>query len=412
MVVEVPQNRRVVLHMKRLMILGTTHSQVPLIQAAKDLGYRTIATGIKGNYPGIAIADDVCYMDVKDKEGVLEAAQKYKIDGITSCCMDIGLKSVGYVCNKMGLYGLSESVANVSTNKYHMKCALVRYGVNTARFYKVTNLDQLEDISKKLNFPLVVKAVDLASCKGIYVVRTINDLYIAYKGAMEITQKNYCIVEEFIEGEELGAEAFVYNNEVLFVVPNGKSVYMHNAPAPIGHYVPLNIKSESIEQIKIQVELAIKAIGLNNCAVNVDIILKEDKPYIIELTGRAGGTLLPELVSTYYSIDYYKMIAMTAVGEDPNKEFAKRKGDCTAFASKYIIPNSEGIIEDIINHNNNCEDDGNVSTEYYYNIESEFKRKEGDTVTPVGSVIVRGGTVEQCLSKVEEVISRIEIIIR
>jgi len=398
--------------MKRLMILGTTHSQVPLMQAAKDLGYRTIAVGTKGDYPGIAIADDVCYIDVKDKEGVLEAAQKYKIDGITSCCMDIGLRSVGYVCDKMGLYGLSESVANVSTNKYHMKRALEKHGVNTARFCKVTSPDQLEEISKKLNFPLVVKAVDLASCKGIYIVRTINDLYIAYKSAMEITKENYCIVEEFIEGEELGAEAFVYNNEVLFVVPNGKYVYMHNAPAPIGHYVPLNLKSETVERIKMQVELAIKAIGLNNCAVNVDMILKEDKPYIIELTGRAGGTLLPELVSTYYSINYYKMIALMAAGEDPNKEFAKRKGDYTAFASKYIVPNNEGIIENIINHSNDYENDENVSIEYYYSIGSEFKRKKGDTVTPVGSVIVKGGAVEQCLSKVEEVISRIEVIIR
>lgn len=42
------------------MILGAAYWQVPIIQSAKELGYRTIVVGIKGNYPGIAIADEVC----------------------------------------------------------------------------------------------------------------------------------------------------------------------------------------------------------------------------------------------------------------------------------------------------------------------------------------------------------------
>ena len=46
--------------MKKLMILGAAASQVPLISAAKRLGYKTIVTSIPGDYPGFTYADVCC----------------------------------------------------------------------------------------------------------------------------------------------------------------------------------------------------------------------------------------------------------------------------------------------------------------------------------------------------------------
>lgn len=60
------------------MILGANYAQVPLIQNSKDLGYRAIVIGIKGNYSGIPLADGICYIDIKDKDGALKVAQEYK----------------------------------------------------------------------------------------------------------------------------------------------------------------------------------------------------------------------------------------------------------------------------------------------------------------------------------------------
>lgn len=39
---------------------------------------------------------------------------------------------------------------------------------------------------------------------------------------------------------------------------------------------------------------SIKAMNFDDCAVNVDLILKDGIPYVIELTGRAGANFLPE----------------------------------------------------------------------------------------------------------------------
>ena len=50
--------------------------------------------------------------------------------------------------------------------------------------------------------------------------------------------------------------------------------------------------------------------GLDNCPVNCDLMEKDGKIYVIEITGRAGATCLPEIVSLLYDVNYYEVIAV------------------------------------------------------------------------------------------------------
>ena len=193
------------------MILGATAYQVPLINAANELGYYTIVASIAGDYPGFLIGDEACYVDITRPQEVLKMAQQHGIDGIATCCMDTGVKAIGVVCDAMHLTGLSENAALLSNNKYLMKEAFEKYGVNTARFLKISEEKELVRVIEKLNFPLIVKAVDLQASRGIVVVRDEAELLKGFRYAMEATKENFCIVEEFVEGEEFGAQAFVYN---------------------------------------------------------------------------------------------------------------------------------------------------------------------------------------------------------
>ena len=97
--------------MKKLMILGAAASQVPLISAAKRLGYKTIVTSIPGDYPGFTYADVCCYADISKPEEVLAKAKELNIDGITTCGMDTGIRAIGRVCDELGLWGISYKTA-------------------------------------------------------------------------------------------------------------------------------------------------------------------------------------------------------------------------------------------------------------------------------------------------------------
>lgn len=166
-----------------------------------------------------------------------------------------------------------------------------KYGVNTARFLKISEESELVKVAENLNFPLIVKAVDLQASRGIVVARNKEELLDGFRYAMNATKENFCIVEEFIEGEEFGAQAFVYNGNVKFVLPHGDYTFMNHTALPVGHFAPMNFDNVKIRKIREQCELAIKAVGLDNCAVNIDMIYKNEKVYMIELTGQCRCNL-------------------------------------------------------------------------------------------------------------------------
>ena len=392
--------------MKKLMVLGAGAPQVCLIEAAKRRGYRTVVCSIPGNYPGFAHADETAYYDISDPEQVLAAAREFHVDGIATCCLDTGVRALGYACEKLGFPGLSEEAAVRSADKWQMKKAFAAAGVNTARFIRIESREALDAAVDELGLPVVVKAVDLQGSKGVYICRSREEAAAAFEGAMALTRRGYLIVEEFISGNELGAQAFVYQGEILFILPHGDNTYMSKTAVPIGHYVPLDAPDAVLEAAKIESEKAIRAIGLDNCAVNIDLLERDGKVYLIELTGRAGATCLPELVSIWYGVDYYEMIAAMAMGEDPREIFAARDGKNVANASRMLLSEASGTVKRI-------ENPFTVGGDIY---DLSLLIREGDAVNKftnakdrIGQVIVSGESLDACLGRIDSILSGLKI---
>jgi biotin carboxylase len=395
---------------KRLMILGAGRGQIGLIKTAKSMGITTVVATGSGSYPGITLADEVCYVDISNPEAVYEKAKVLNLDGIATCCLDTGIRALGYTCDRLGLFGLSEKAAIMSNDKLLMKEALVKNGVNTAKFVKVNSQDSFADALKQLNMPVIIKAVDLQGSRGIYIARTEKEAYNGYRATMSETRKEFCIIEEFIEGYEFGAQAFVYNNEVLFVLPHGDNIYISNTAVPIGHYAPFEGSEDIHKQAEKAVVSAIRAMGLNNCAVNVDLIVRDNKVYIIELTGRVGANCLPELVSIYYGINYYEMIAATALGKDPRPIFYTQVENKVANASRMLFSESQsGILKEIVN--NNQLNDIIYEITFFIEPGSEI-RKFTNSNDCIGQVIVKGETLEACQNYINKVLENIHFVIK
>ena len=288
---------------EKIMILGAGRGQVDLIQTAKRMGYETVVASIKGDYPGFKIADEICYADISDTKEIADAAARYKVGGIATACLDTGIAALGYACEKNGLTGLSEAAAKLSGDKLLMKEAFMKNGVHTARYRKVSSESDISKVIDELRFPLIVKAIDLQGSRGINIAYDKEQLVQGYKRTMNETNKDVCIIEEYIEGYECGAQAFVFRGEVLFILPCGDITFLGDTKIPVGHYVPLNLDEGILSKIDHEVRTAIRALELDNCAVNVDLILKDEEVYVIELTGRIGANCLPQLTSIYYDID-------------------------------------------------------------------------------------------------------------
>lgn len=389
---------------EKIMILGAGRGQVDLIQTAKRMGYETVVASIKGDYPGFKIADEICYADISDPKEIADAAARYKVGGIATACLDTGIAALGYACEKNGLTGLSEAAAKLSGDKLLMKEAFMKNGVHTARYRKVSSESDISKVIDELRFPLIVKAIDLQGSRGINIAYDKEQLVQGYKRTMNETNKDVCIIEEYIEGYECGAQAFVFRGEVLFILPCGDITFLGDTKIPVGHYVPLNLDEGILSKIDHEVRTAIRALELDNCAVNVDLILKDEEVYVIELTGRIGANCLPQLTSIYYDIDIYQMIVQTAMGKEPLSYFNNERNNCSCGYARMLISEKDGTLKRIINTN----------SENKKIVEITFFVKPGDKINKfsnskdcIGQVVVKGENLKDCEETMERVLGHI-----
>lgn len=391
--------------MKKLMILGASYSQLPLYEAAKRLGVHTIAVSTPGNWPGFLAADESSYTDISDPEAVLKAAEKMKIDGITTCCLDTGVRAIGYVCEHLGLKGLSAKAGEISSDKFQMKEAFLKGGVRCARHICIRNREELEQAVRELHFPVIIKAVDLMGSRGIFRCNTKEEVFHYYRETLAATRKDYCLIEEFIEGEILGCEAMLSDGKLLYCLPNNIDAYQSYVPTPVGHSVPYRKREQLGREVRRQAELAMRAVGLDNCPVNCDMIEKDGQIYVIEITGRAGATCLPEMVSLYYGINYYEAIVRLALGLPVEGLFADDVPH-TPNLSKILTSGRNGIVKKICNENSKAEDLIDLS----FNIApgDEVHRYENGR-DRLGQVILTGKSLEACERRLAEVLSKINI---
>ena len=390
------------------MILGAGYTQMPLYEVARKLGIRTIAASIPGRYPGFACADESVFVDIADPEAVTDAVREKNVDGVVTCGMDFAMRAIGAACEAQRLPGPTREAAEKGSNKYEMKKALTAAGVQTAKFYCIHNKKELEAAMDRLPFPLIVKAVDLMGSRGIFRSNTREEARENFCKSMEVTRKDYCLIEEFIEGELFGAEAMVQNGRILFMLPNNTEVFVSKTPTPVGHSVPFRELDVLGKQIEKQTELALRAIGLDNCPLNYDLIKKDGKVYVIELAGRSGATGLPEMTGIYYGLNYYEMIIRLSLGEDVSSYFAKSLSR-TPNLTHTIISVRQGVVRNIVNDNRMDED----SIKFSFNIEP------GDEVRPytngrdrIGQVIIKGESLEQCEKRLEEILRNLHLELR
>ena len=304
--------------MKKIVILGAGIYQVPLIIAAKKMGLYVIVVSIPGDYPGFACADKVYEINTTDKEAILAMAKEEQISAIVTTGTDVAVPTVGYVCDAMGLSGISYESAKLATDKAFMKVAFWRGGVTTAPFRVIKSYEEAQAALKEIGLPAILKIVDKSGSRGITKINVAEALREAYDYAVQETGTDHMILEQFIHGHEIGIDAFVQNGQIKAIVPHDKLVFQTGRTGiPMGHICPMEGCSKSLsEKLEQETIKVIRALGLNQCAVNMDVfVTPDDDVYVIEAAGRCGATGIPEVMSGYLGVDYYEVILKNALGE-------------------------------------------------------------------------------------------------
>ena len=417
------------------MILGASVYQVPLILTARKMGLYTIVASIPGDYPGFALADKVYEINTVDKEGILKVCQEEQIDGICTTGTDVAVATIGYVCQEMGLAGVSEEAAVRATDKAQMKEAFAREGVAAAKFRKAYSYEEVCRAAEEIGFPVVVKrvdssgsipycrvtslaearaffqkqtssimlkATDSSGSRGITIVNEPSGLREAYYNALDRSRKEYVLVEEKLEGTEIGVDGMVQGGELVFLAPHEKFVYhTDKITIPAGHGFPYLGSERLQKEIEKQMRLAVKALGLDNCSVNADVFVDNEKgkAWIIEMGGRTGATCIPELISMYYGFDFYEKILQNALGQPVGFTPEKEGVPCMA---KLLMSPVDGIITEINERKLERMREKGIAIKLDFPVGHAVEAMQNGT-TRIGQVVMEADCVEQ----LDQTISRV-----
>ena len=300
---------------KRLLLLGGGHAEIPLIQAAQELGYFVITTGNAREGLGHPYADKNVFADFSDKNAMLELARAEGVSAVCSGCNDFALLSTVYVCEKLGLPGHDSYETSLQIHHKDKYRALAeRLEIPTPRARVVRNLDEFKSVIETLNFPLIVKPVDLTGGKGIHRANNVDEALAAYADAVARTREDHVVVEEFVVGTNHGFSCFLKGGKVAFYFADNEQYYL-NKYMVSGANTPSSTSAGGLQLLVEYSERIASNLNLVDGILHIQYIEKADgTPYIIEICRRPPGDLYIKFVKYATGVDYPLMLVKAECG--------------------------------------------------------------------------------------------------
>lgn len=309
---------------RTLVLLGGSAQQIIAIETAKRCGYRTVLCDYLPDNPGQFHADAFYLVSTTDKDAVLEVARAEGAQGIVAYASDPAAPTAAYVAETLGLPTNPFSSVQILSTKTLFREHMRKIGLPCPSSVSIScdmSAKAIKDAVSRLRFPIVVKPTDSSGSKGVTVLFDDTGLHEALMSARSFSRNGILIAEEYIERSYpyvIGGDIFVYDGIVRFwgLIDDGRR---EEAPlVPAFDALPSALPHEQMASIKVAFQTLVTSLGIRFGGLNVEALVgKDEAPYILELGARAGGNMIPVLLSDVSGIDLVRASVMCAMGDDP-----------------------------------------------------------------------------------------------
>ena len=264
--------------------------------------------------------------------------EKPLVDGLTDYLIRFKIK----------VFGPNKIASQLEGSKIFTKQLCKKFNIPTANFGIFENIKDAKQFLKETAFPIVIKADNLASGKGVYICDDFNE---AVNAVEEIFRGKFgkaenLLIEEFLKGEEMSfftihdGKKFKYfgtaqDHKRVLEGDKGKNTGGMGAYSPsrlINHKLEKKIISKIIEPtLQGLSELGTEYRGF----LYTGLMIVNDEPYLIEYNVRMGDpecqTILPNLKTDLLDI----FLACCDYKLDTIKiEWFDKKSICIVLCSK------------------------------------------------------------------------------
>lgn len=401
-------------------IIGGGILQKPLLEEAKKLGYEIILTDGDENCICSNLATYFKPIDIFDIDSHIEYASDLlkngvEIKGVLAAGIDAP-ETMAKVAESLNLPTVKSSIAHLVNHKELFRQKMEELGFDVPKFhiFSLNEMDQLPEIIKRIDFPLIVKNSSSSGSRGtkIFYKNDINDIKNTLIEAIKVSRSNKALIESLWEGTEHTVETlFDVNGKFHRCFITDREFDKSNGFAlETGLSHPSDLSLEEQEEMYKLAEKISRELEIDIGAAKFDMIQTSDGPKVIEMTVRlSGGFDCQVLVPAATGKNILRAAILTSVGKEFDHDLLidkKQKFAC----SESLWPYPGKIIE--INGVNEAQKQPGF--EYIF-----FRSKIGSEVLPytdctkrVCFIIASGKTKDQAKKNMVKIKEAISIVVK
>ena len=338
--------------MKKILMIGAGIGQIPLSKIIKQRGYYLIVVTIPGKYPCIELADKVYYIDIYNREEILNIARFEKIDAVISDQNDLMMPTVAFLAENMNLPGNTFSQVEAYCNKNIFRDNCDKLSIPVPKHICVSSVEIPKDF-ENVPFPWMVKPEDSQSSIGVAKVNNFKEYLQAIDIALKCSKNKKAIVEEFFVGKEIVVEGFIYKGKYYNLgIADRKYFNLPNIFIPSQTIFPSLISHKITNRCLDYEQRMCEYINPNFAIVHSEYLINEDtnEIRIVESALRGGGVYISSHLvplSCGININDYLLDCALGIESDFSSMYINKKEKSAAYICFYLEEGTIKLIEGI-----------------------------------------------------------------
>lgn len=308
---------------RRVLVVGTTSDYVDIIDRRfpgralflTDRRHRQSAIELPPEGSSELLADLSMPATVPQLLSAHLDQWKIQLSGIA--CYDC--ESLDLAAQLAELYSLpfvTRQAVRMSRNKYLSKITWQQAGVNCPRVGLGRTLLDAKTFHEQISAPIVIKPLTGSGSELVFLCRDLKDSFHAVrqlksKLALHPDERMYSsssilndrenaresfVMEEYIEGTEYSADFIIEKGQVRVIRLAEKIPARDQTTGTTAAYIVPGVYPGDLHTLQEQLQLAASSLGIERSICMVDFIIRDERPYLLELTPRPGGDCLPPLI--------------------------------------------------------------------------------------------------------------------
>lgn len=327
--------------MKKILLLGGSHRDIPLIKASQELGYYVITLGDRDYYLGHQYSDKSYKINFNDLEKVKKIALDEQIDYLLPGCGEESYLKTVQLSHELNIGNFDTlETAKLIHNKWKFKDFCLKNTISTPNGIFYTNQNDLTN----LQFPIVVKPTNLSGGRGVEIVHDTDELQQSLTNVQTFSDEIF--LEEFIDGKLIAYSIFIKNQKIIYGFVGEDKTYLN--PYLIASAYPTDIEDVVLNKLKEDIEKLARILHLVDGMFHLQVLIKDQKPYIIDVTRRIPGDLYPYLIEYCDDVEYSKAVVNAYTTGIITDEFDLKSKKQSFVIRHCVMPSKNGTYANIL----------------------------------------------------------------